>query len=343
MAHQASQSQESDDSDWDVTNHEEDVFSANGSDSDSIATNSTLSDHEAPEPNSPKKKMKKPKATTKPKSKPDSRPPKPKPSGKLKAAAAAEAEEKAAKRAKPKIKVLAQPKTAAQPPADPVQPAELPRVVKYSHVSSSGIVGRPLKNSKVVVPHMHEPSEYPSVQAYRDDPPTSPRQFVRVHVPGRKQASYRAFCVKELAPPNTVTYFILASAKNDSDALAGLGLSQETMRGPIGTTLAKAAQMQHKNNHAAAHETMLKVPEDVRKTLGWQPDADADKQPAIMGPELSEQLLATPQPEASKKRPPPEEQDLGNAKKKFVSELQDIVGAPISTVNVSFTVTLPPP
>lgn len=368
--------QESDgDSDWEATNRDADLHSVDGEDDTASSTVSDTDDFSSVDEEAEaeakalaaekaKKKSKKLQAAkSKPKVKAKAKSaakPKPKPAPEEPPAIARAPEPETAKRVQPQLvpkahksaPKLVQPALMAAMSKKPQDAKPTVKIVKYNASSASGIAGRPMKNAKVVIPAAHCPSEYPSVKAFRENPPTDPKQYVRVNVEGRrKPASYRAFCVKGLQPPHNVTYYVLASAENDAVALAHLGIPKTALYSPVGKQLATAARMQHKGNSEGASKTMrsaLAEQDALRNAIGWQDSCDdLSLQPAIMGLELAEHILAPKSPPAiSLKRPREPEaahddaplEENSKIVKKFAQELQKVVGARITTITVAIDV-----
>lgn len=292
------------DSDWEATAEDAaDVASIAGSESIGSLSTVESEDELEPEPPKPKPKVKAAK--------------KPKPAAASAAAAKKVHPEKAKKKQK-KITPSVVATSAAPPPV---------KIVKYTAANATGTAGRPLKNARAVVPCGHAPSEYPSVAAFRENPPTSPEQYLRVDVSGRKPASYRAFCVKALQPPHGTAYFVLATAADDEAALKELGVSADSK-------LAAAAKMQHKGNLAGLQDAIAEVDPGVLKAIGWPKSSTPGKTPAIMCPELADAWAPAPsRKRAAEDTAKPQE---SNVAKRFCKELEAAIGAPVTSL--SFTV-----
>lgn len=350
-------------SDWEATAQDGELQSLAGTDDDDAASNADSesigsqstdeedrdeSDDAAEAP--PAKKPASPKVVAKPAKKAAAAPKQPK------AAAAKKIKPKQKKikviKAKPKPKekpkvVPVAAATAAVPEADSeVSGGEAAvKIIKYTSNNASGAAGRPLKNAVVVVPAGHSPSEYPSVAAFRENPPTSPEQYLRVNLQGRKPAAYRAFRVKSLQPPFAETCYVLSAKEDDEAALKELGVTDQLPE------LAAAAKLQHKKDHAGLaealkavkSETLRKLGVPIRKSPGHLEAGDPAlaKLPAIMNPDLAEALAAPPKPPPSKKRPadPPAAEANDDAlpvAKRIRKQLEAALGGTVT----SFTFTM---
>jgi hypothetical protein len=297
-------------SDWEATAQDANDFSSVAG-SESIASLSTDEDTEednveepSPEPKKQLKPLKSAKAKAKAAQKPAAESPRP-----------PATTEKAKKKPKKKIApaIVAPKKTQAAV-----------KIIKYTASNATGAAGRPLKNATAVVPEGFTPSEYPSVKAYRENPPTTAEQYLRVDVAGRKHVSYRAFHVKSLQPPHNSTYYVLANKTDDEAALKQLGVA-------VTPALAKLAQAQHKKDLGGVQDAAQQVTPDTLKALGWPletPDG-LNMLPPIMSSELSDA--------PSKKRPAEEEPAAApTVTKRLCNELEKALGGTVT----SFTFTV---
>ena len=64
---------------------------------------------------------------------------------------------------------------------------------------------------------------------------------------GRNKCSYRAFCVKQLAPPHHTTFYLITEAATDANMLAKLGLDLNKCTPAEKKSVAQAAVMRHKS------------------------------------------------------------------------------------------------
>lgn len=376
--------EEDGDSDWEATNVMEEVCSADGS--ESIASTSTADEASDDEFTEPPLQPKEPLPSSSPKqSRPTKTKPKPKAkakTGKLKAKPRSKlklkpqpAKSKTAVKTAPGADADDEGEAAASPPAageEPVkrrQPVKVltempgwhpplvaakekvaappPKLVKYSAASESGVSGRPMKNARAVVPPGHEPSEYPSIHAFRQAPPVNAKQYLNVVMPGRKPAVCRGFQVKSLQPPHPTTIYALSAADDDEKALRKLGVRLDHTAASS-KALARAAQHQHKNAFKNAEEKMEEVEQAVKDAIGWLKSNSPEQQPAIMCPELADRILsAAPagdreqppvlSPQKSKKRDRPDDGDNNGtvAAKRFAQNLQELVGGTVTSITFS--------
>lgn len=334
---------ESGDSDWEATNDNDDVPSVDGSD-DSVSIGSTSSEsgsesddngEQAPEP-----VVEKPKPQKKSLKKASGKLPKTGP----------EKKGKAPDQKKIKPVVVKQEEDAYKSMQKPNKKLPAVKIVKYNPANVSGIAGRPIqKNIRIVTPAGHVPSEYPSVKAFRENPPKDPKQFFRADMSGRNQSSYRAFCVKQLSPPHNVTYFVLSSKDSDADSLAKCGLAIKSCSTKTKALLAQAAVLQHKKSYADAEKVMLKIDSGTRKALGWSGDGESKEphsRPAIIGFELAQELQAAAaacaEPQSTKKRPRSDTaSQTQHVAKRFAQDLQDLVGARITKITMQLDLVEP--